>query len=83
MGDARACVLWGHRHAGLWRLLHAGGEKAEAMLWVLGDASNAATSSVMELGRLGMVLLCWGKKMACRSTVYVSAGLSVYAVFRR
>ena len=42
MDDARR-LLWGHWHAGLWRLLHArGGEKAEAMMWLLGAASSAA-----------------------------------------
>ena len=47
MDDARTCLL-GHRHAGIWRLLHVFGEKAEAILWLSGDGSNAATSSMVE-----------------------------------
>ena len=47
--DARTgTCLSGHRHAGLWRLLHVFGEKAEAILWLSGDASNTKTSSMVE-----------------------------------
>jgi hypothetical protein len=35
----------GHRQAGLWRLLHACEEKAEAMLWLFGDASSTTRSA--------------------------------------